>query len=135
VYHYLRWQAEIFIWNGRFLNGTTTAEQMLQTGGVIVRETPSPPGVNSTKSALEILAPTTVCGTRIVSGGTTQTTCQTISQSGGAYITKMGGLAVVVSPQSDAVTWLDDKNLRWYEITSGTVEINQLLSLAETLIG
>jgi len=134
VYTYQRWQAEIFVWNGQFLNGTTTAGQVLASGGVIVRETPSPPGVNSTKSALEILAPNTVCATRTMSGGTTQTTCQTFSQTGGAYVKKIGGLAVVVSPQSNTVAWLDDKNLRWYEITSDTVGINQLLGLAEALI-
>jgi hypothetical protein len=134
VVSYERWQASIFIWNGLFQNGTTTAQQILNSGGVEVMETPSPPGVNSTRSALEILAPTTECATRTLTGGGTQTKCQTLSQSGGDYMTKIGGLAVVVSPQSHTVTWLNDVSLRWFEVTSNSVGTSQLLGVAGSLI-
>src|SRR5437870_13717889 len=40
----------------------------------------------------------------------------TVSQSGDAYITKINGLAVIVAPSGATITWLDDKNLRWYDI-------------------
>lgn len=134
VYHYLTWQAELFIWNGPFDNGTTTFQHIMQNGGVTITETPSPPGVNSTRSAMEILAPTPTCVASTESNGATQTTCQTPSQSSSAYITKIGSFAVVVSPQSGTVTWLDDRNLRWYQISSDSVGISQLIGLAQALI-
>lgn len=56
------------------------------------------------------------------------------AQSSGAYITKVRGLAVVISPQNNTVTWLDDKNLRWYQVASETVSINRLLTIANTSI-
>jgi len=134
TYYYTKWATELIIWNGKFVNGTTTNQQVLNNGGVTIMESSAPPGVNSTRSALSLLAPSVVCTTHTAPGGATETTCQTLNQSNGAYIKKIRGLAVIVSPQSGAVTWLNDKNLRWYQVTSETVGIDRLLAIADTLI-
>ena len=134
VYRYPGWRTSAYIWDGQFRNGSTTADQVLSSGGVEVTESPSPPGVNSTRSAEAFISGTVQCVTETISGETTQTTCQTASGWGGTYITKFEGFALIVNPSSGTVTWLDDRGLHWFSVTSNSVGIDELLAMAETMI-
>lgn len=125
------WVVQIVLWNGDFVNGTTTNREILNNGGVVITESSSPAGVNSTRSALDRLAPPVLCRTN---GASTTTTCRTITSNSGGYIVNIRGLAVIVYPEGHTVIWLNDKTLRWFEITSETVGIDQLLTLARSII-
>ncbi|MBI2185377.1 MAG: hypothetical protein HYU39_10535 [Thaumarchaeota archaeon] len=123
------WVAEVILWNGIFVNGTTTNREILENGGVVIQEASAPAGVNTTRSALDRIAPVELC-----KNDAQGTTCQTVASSSSGYIVSIRGMAVIVYPEGRAVIWLDDKNLRWYEIASETVEVDKLLALARTMI-
>jgi hypothetical protein len=133
----LEWNAGIIIWDKNVVNGTTTDTYLFRNGGIVLGEAPAPPGVNSTRSALDLLAPPVLCHTFTdTANASTQTSCQTVTTAAGdGYITKINGFAVIVYPSGDAITWLDDRNLMWYDISSGSVGIAQLLQFAKLMIG
>jgi hypothetical protein len=124
-----RWMVHIILWNRNFVNGTTTNREILENGGVVIEESSAPAGVNSTRSALSLIAPPELCRTD-ASG----TVCETVTSSSSSYIINVRGMAVIVFPRGYTVVWLDDKNLRWYDITSQTIQVNQLLILAKSMI-
>lgn len=125
------WQVDIFLWNQPFINGSTTVQDILSSGGVVMVESPTPPGVNSAAMAQKAVTPPTVC--RTTSGSSQPQDCQTMTGSG-SYVVTENGLSVVVNKFGNEVSWTDDRQLMFVDMEGGAgISMSQLLALSESM--
>lgn len=122
------WSVTFFLWNGTFVNGTTTNVDIFESGGMAIVETPSSANQNSTSAEEQEIQPEQACNTN-----SNITTCYPFSSSRPSYLEEMNGLSVIVSPSNNNLTWLDDRQDIWVNIVGGAVPMSKLLELAEQM--
>jgi hypothetical protein len=120
----------IYYWNQPFFNGSTTINDILNTGGIAIVESPAPPGVNDSAIAKEAGAPLVVCQGKSRSSQCTATSTVT----GNAYTVTQNGVPITVNPYTPELYWADDKQLLYLDLVGGSgVSIIQLLGIADTM--
>jgi hypothetical protein len=132
-----QWEVLYYISNATsawFVNGTTTNEDVLKSGGIEIMETGIPPAMplNSSASAQSMLGPAISCVTQNSAAGQSST-CTTLSYTGRSYIVTQNGLSIVVNPQAPALTWIDERNHVGIVISGQTQSVQQLLAFADSL--
>jgi hypothetical protein len=122
------WAVTLYLWNGTFVNGTTTSDEVLHAKGIMVLETGLPGPANSTAFAQAALAQQPVCVTKAGN-----TTCQTESNTGSSYVLNQNGLSIVVNPHGSQLTWVDDRRDIGVAIIGGSHSVQEVLNMANTL--
>lgn len=122
----IEWSVTIFMWNGPFINGSTTNTQILNSGGVAIVESPAPPNAKSLDSAQALLSGGVLCR-----NSTSTESCTTVPNDG--YLVHQGGFAIIVDPIGHQLTWLDDVNHVWVNVVGGVNSVSLLLALAQTI--
>ena len=121
----------VYVWNGVFVNGSTTAEDVLNGKGVaIVESIIAPGGPDSAATAQSMIAPQQSC---VVRNGVTS--CTTDSTTNSDYIVTQNGMSIVVNPSGSQLTWIDPNRLVYVNIVGGSNSIQNVLILASSMTG
>lgn len=133
--------ATIYIWNGVFVNGTTTYQQIMNSNGVAIYESTvdTAPGANATLAAENLVNQNhfqTITQTITGSDGKTTAIQTTITRDTNqwAYVESINGTPVVVNPIDHSLTWLDTIRDVWITISGPSVPIANLISFAPSLM-
>lgn len=95
--------ATIYVWNGTFVNGSTTAQDVLNGKGIAIVESPvAAGGPDSAAAAQTMIAPPESC---VEQAGVSS--CTTDSTTTSDYIVTQNGLSIVVNPSGNQLTWVD----------------------------
>jgi len=133
--------ATIYLWNGVFVNGTTTYQQIMNANGVAIYESTvdTAPGANATLAAENLVNQNhfqTITQTITGSDGKTTAIQSTITRDTNqwAYVESINGTPVVVNPTDHSLTWLDTIRHAWITISGPSVPIANLISFAPSLM-
>ncbi len=120
--------ASIYIWNGTFVNGTTTDSDILQAGGVMIVEGFLP---SSFQMAQEVLpAPSTACVSSVKDGSSS---CTTITNTLGEYLVGQGGETILVNPDYHVLFLVYPNEHMAVTIYAGSRSVGDGLELASSL--
>ena len=122
-----QWGVTIYIWNGAFVNGTTTDRAIQQANGVIISEVGFPPSKQLTQETLP--EPPVSC----VSPVNGNPTCTTQTNTGRNYLVTQNGETILVNPDAH-VLWLTFPATHTVvTIFGGSHSVAQMLELANTI--